>query len=298
MIQPPGRPVPFDRFIVRLIGQPNLTLGLAAFLLGLLGNVLAGALGGWAFLGISGNVWILIVIALAVIALYGLYRFRMPKTKIEMRENAPTAKAGLILLLSTLDPRARGTKVEVARRIKEVQAVVDRILSSDTQALSPADVESLCGTNLEPALRALEFHYHEGTLRECWLIGTPDERRDDGSVVKGSAGLGTVLARWFGYLHPDHRVDFHTSYEVAPRDYVKLWDTVDSIFRAGPLRADAILCDITGGQKLMSIGAALACLGDGRTMQYMAVDRDWKGEPIPQGEMKPVLIDINPYLIS
>lgn len=296
MIQPPGRPAPFDQYITRLIGQPTLPLAMGAFLLGLLSNILAGALGGWIFLGVSGNVWILIVVALAVVGLYGLYRWRLRKPKIEMRESAPAAKAGLVLLLSTLDPRARGTKAEVARRIKEVQTAFERILSSDAQALSPTDIEPLCGTNLEPALRALEYHYHEGTLRECWLIGTPDEFRDDGSVVKGSAGLGLVLERWFGYLHPDHRVLFHASYEVAPRDYVRLWNTVDGIFRAGPLRADAILCDITGGQKLMSIGAALACLGDGRAMQYMATDRDWKGEPIAKGEMKPVLIDINPYL--
>jgi len=215
-----------------------------------------------------------------------------------MREQQPTGKAGLILLLSRLDPRARGTPEEVQQRAQEVQAAAERIASLDDESqLSDDDFRSLLRTNLEPALQALQFHYVEGTLRECWMIGTPDEARDDGGVVRGSAWLSTILQRWFNHVNPGHSVRFPPAYEVKPRAYVELWNKVDEIFRSSPYRPDTIICDITGGLKLMSVGAALACLSEGRTMQYMATDRDWKGEPIPRGEMKPVLVDINPYLV-
>lgn len=290
-----GRPVPFKDFIGKLIGQPNLALALGAFLLGLLGNVLATVLGEWELWGISGNLLVLIVLGASVVALYIFYRLRRPV--IEMRERQPTGKVGLILLLSTLNPRARGTPDEVRRRVQKVQEAAQRISSSGEAELNEDDFQAMLGTNLEPELQAMEFHYSQGTLRECWMIGTPDEIRADGSVVKGSAWLSIVLQRWFNRLHPGHDVRFSPGYKVKPRDYVELWNKVDTIFRRSPFRADATICDITGGLKLMSVGAALACLGDGRTMQYMATDRDWKGEPVAQGQMVPVLVDINPYLV-
>lgn len=296
-VRPPGRPVAFRRYISTLLGQANLPLALGAFLLGLLGNVLAGVLGGWQALGIPSEWLILIVLAVAVVALYIYHRRRTERPVIEMRQARPTGKAGLILLLSTLDPRARGTKAEAKRRREEVQAAVAHISSAAEAELSEADFAPLLGTNLEPALRAIEFHHRAGTLRECWTIGTPDEMGQDGIPHAGSARLGLVLQRWFSHCHPGHKVLFHPAIAVPARDYVTLWDQVDAIFRGGPLREEAIICDVTGGLKLMSIGAALACLAEGRTMQYMATDRDWKGEPLPAGEMQPVLLDISPYLV-
>lgn len=289
-----GRPVPFKDFIGKLIGHSNLLLAIGAFLLGILGNVLAAILGEWELWGISGNVLILIVLAVGVVALYVVYCLRRPV--IEMHERQPTGKAGLILLLSTLNPRARGTPAEVKQRNQQVGQAAERIAAVDQANLSDDDFQPLLGTNLEPELRALEFHHNQKNLRECWMIGTPDENQD-GATIKGSAWLAVVLERWFNHLYPESGVRFWPCYKVSQRDYVELWKTVDRIFRQGPLRADAIICDITGGLKLMSVGAALACVGDGRAMQYMATDRDWRGEPVEQGDMVPVLVDISPYMV-
>jgi hypothetical protein len=288
----------FKNFVILLVGQPDPSLALGAFLLGLVGNVLATVLGEWELWGISGNIIILVVLAISVITVYILfYRLRRPRAVVEMHEEQPTGKAGLILLLSTLDPRARGAPDVVKRRTNEVLAAVDRILSAKEAELNTGNFDPLLGTNLEPAFRALEFHYRAGTLRECWMIGTPDESRPDGQLTKGSAWLSEVLKRWFNYVYPQHQVRFPAVYEVGPRDYIRLWNTVDTIFQNGPYRPDSVICDITGGLKLMSVGAALACMAEERTMQYMATDRDAKGEPIPRGELAPVLVDINPYLV-
>ncbi|MBN1657446.1 MAG: hypothetical protein JXA93_03545 [Anaerolineae bacterium] len=296
-IRSPDRPVPFAVYIGHLIGQPNLTLAVGAFVLGLLGNVLASALGDWSLWGISGNLIIILLLGACVVGLYAYYRIRRPGVVIEMKEEQPTGKAGLILLLSTLNPRASGTPDEIKRKADETKAAAERIAAADPSSLLETDFAAMLNTNLEPALRALEFHLTEGTLRECWAIGTPDEAVPGGEARRGSAWLSCVLERWFNHLHPDNSVHFAEPCQVSPHDYVSLWNHVDSIFRTSPYRARHIICDITGGLKLMSVGASLACLSEGRTMQYMATNRDWKGDPVPKGQMVPVLVDVNPYLV-
>ena len=72
MIQKLTRQDSFTDFVAELIGQPNLSLALGAFLIGLLGNVLASALGDWYLWLIPGH-WIIIIgLALAVVGLYGV----------------------------------------------------------------------------------------------------------------------------------------------------------------------------------------------------------------------------------
>jgi len=296
MIKRPKRKDSFAAFITELIGQPNLSLALGAFLIGLLGNVLAGALGGWYLWHIPGHWIIIVVLALAVIGLYIWYVRRSRGVIIEMQERQPTGKAGVISLLSTLNTPTRGGPQEINRRRAEVEASIRHIRDSAPDSLTVDDFALLNDTNLVPALRALEWHAHAGTLRECWLLGTPDEEKADGKVQHGSAWLAPVLQRWFEKLHPEQRVNFNLVAPVPPRAYFDLWQKVDELFERGPYRPENIICDITGGQKLMSVGAALACLAPRRTMQYMATDRDWRGEPIAEGKMEPVLVDITPYL--
>lgn len=291
----------FKQFVTRLIGQPSMPLALGAFFLGLLSNVLASVLGEWKLWGIPGNIVILILLGASIIAIYAIYYSRRRVVVIEMLERQPTGKAGIILLLSTLNPRPVGTTpAEIKQHSQQVQAAVERIATmQDVATLTKADFQLLLGTNLEPALRAMEFHHKAGTLRECWVVGTADEKNDQGERTRrGSAWLAPVLQRWFDHLHPGNMVRFQHPIEVAPRDYATLWKQVNAIFRHGPYRADKIICDVTGGLKLMTVGAALACIEEGRTMQYMATDRDWRGEPVPQGQMVPVLVDITPYLAA
>jgi len=290
--------VPFSEFLTALIGQPSLPLALGAFLIGLLGNVLADLLGRWRLAGIAGNWIILALLTLGVLALYRYHCSRMLRPLIEMIEGPPAGKAGLIILLSPLNPNARGTPEEVQQRTRQVSDAVQRITSGEGDHATDADYAALFGTNLEPELRAIEFHYGQKTLRDCWTIGTEDEQRDGSIVEKGSIDQAILLERWFNHLHPGHSVVFDQPRAVKPREYITLWNTVDGIFRTCQFKPDAVICDITGGLKLMSIGAGLACIGGGRTMQYMATRRDWKGDPLPQGQMAPILVDINPYLTA
>jgi len=294
----PRRPASLADFLPLLVGQSNVAFALGAFLLGLLSNVLANLLGGWRIGRITGSWIIVLLLALAVVGIWDYYRRRTPVPVVEMVEGRPSGKAGLVLLLSTLDPRARGAPKQCERRTAEVMAAAERILSPDPARCSESDFRALLGTNLEPELRAIEYHLAQGTLRHCWVIGTPDETDDKGKVTKGSAYLGRVLQRWLDHLHPGHEVAFSPATEVRSRDYVTLWNAVDDIFRKSDLKANRVICDVTGGLKLMSIGAALACMGEGRTMQYMDARRDWKGDPVPKGEMAPILVDINPYLVQ
>ncbi|HPD40823.1 MAG TPA: hypothetical protein P5211_00815 [Anaerolineae bacterium] len=290
------RPEPLRTFIVRSLGQASLPLAISAFALGLIGNLLADFLGAWMLWGVPGNLIIVVLLLAVVFLLYYGYSRRRRRVAMDIQERQPTGKSGLILLLSTLDPRARGASDEVQQRRDAVCTSADRIAITDFANLVAADFAPLADTNLEPALRALEFHHREGTLRDCWIIGTPNDVTADGCEIKGSAWLGTVLEKWFRHLHPESHVTFQDAIVVKPRDYVTLWNHVDTIFRKAPYRPNAVICDVTGGLKLMTVGAALASLEEGRTMQYMATDRDWRGEPVSKGEMVPVLVDITPYL--
>ncbi len=283
-----GRQVALTEFIQQAFGQRTLTLAVTAFLLGLLGNLLASLLGGWSFYGISGNVIITLVVAALVFGLWAWQRAHAVRPEVEIKLCPPQGKAGVIVLLSTLN---RNDPAKMAL----VQATADWVRRSKPRDLRCEDFAPLVGTNLEPAFRALAWHLEKGKLEHCWTIGSPDE---PGREDSGSAWLGPILERWFHCAHPSSGVTFHPTRLVPARDYDKLWAAVDEIFREATLKPEHIICDITGGLKLMSVGAALACMEPGRTMQYMDSRRDYKGNPIENGELLPVLIDITPYLVS
>ena len=294
-----SRPLTLNEYLANLLGQPNLVLALGAFLIGLLGNLLADLAAGWSLAGVPGNMIVVGVLVAAVILLFLYLKRRSAGVGLKVEEKAPEGKAGIILLLSTLDPRAHGaSQAERDKRIAVVLAAADWVCRSKAAHLTDADFTPLLGTNLEPALAALEWHLAQGELRDCWTIGSPDRPgRLEGEEHTGSAWLATVLERWFEHKHPDARgrVTFHPAVQIAPRDYLALGQTVDVTFEQAPYKPSRVICDITGGLKTMSIGAALACIGEGRTMQYMSIGRDWKGEPLKDARMAPILVDVSPY---
>ena len=57
------------------------------------------------------------------------------------------------------------------------------------------------------------------------------------------------------------------------------------------LKAEEIIADITGGQKPMTAGMALACLAKNLDMQYMKARRNEQGEPDLTVPPEPVKID-------
>lgn len=297
-----NRPWTLTDYLARLVGQPNLSLGLGAFLIGLLGNTLAGLASGWSLVGIPGNLIVIAALMASVILLYLYLKRKAADIRLQVEERAPEGKAGLILLLSTFDPRIRGSdELETKQRTEAARRAAEWIAQCTPEQLTSDDFKLLANSNLEPALAALEWHLAQGTLRDCWTIGSPD---DPECAAKGehtgSAWLGVVLQRWFEHAHPEARgrVTFHPTIVVPPRDYLKLGQTVDQIFERAPYKPQHVICDITGGQKTMSIGAALACIAEGRTMQYMSTGRDWKGEPLKGEKIVPILVDVSPYWVQ
>lgn len=291
-------------YLARLVGQPNLSLALGAFLIGLLGNLFADLAGGWALAGVPGNLIVSGALVGGVILLYLYLKRKAAGLRLQVTEKAPEGKAGLILLLSAFDPRVRGCDAaEQKQRTEAVRRAAEWVARCPPEQLNAADFALLPGANLEPALAALEWHLAQGTLRDCWTIGSPDEAdAEQGGQGEhtGSAWLGVVLQRWFEQLHPEARdkVTFHPTLAVPPRDYLALGQAVDRTFEGAPYKPEHVICDITGGQKTMSIGAALACIGEGRTMQYMMTGRDWKGEPLQDARIAPILVDVSPYWVQ
>lgn len=47
---------------------------------------------------------------------------------------------------------------------------------------------------------------------------------------------------------------------------------------------------------MMSVALAMACVKPGLKMQYMDSTRDWQGNPLQTGDMKPVGIDVFPII--
>ena len=281
-------------YLAGLVGQPNLILALGAFLTGLLGNMFADLAGGWSLAGVPGNLIVIGALVGVVILLYLYLKRKVAGLRLQVEEKAPQGKAGLILLLSTFDPRIRNCDAaELKQRTEAVRRAAEWIARCAPGQLTAADFTLLAGTNLEPALFALEWHLAQGMLRDCWTIGSPDEDQEH----TGSAWLGVVLQRWFEQAHPEAqgRVTFHPTIAVSPRDYLGLGQAVDRTFERAPYKPEHVICDITGGQKTMSIGAALACIEEGRTMQYMMAGRDWKGEPLKDTRIAPILVDVSPY---
>lgn len=289
---PTQKPTP-GRMILDIMGSPNLLLAVGTFLLGFLSDVLAGYLGDLTIFSFPANQVILIVGTAGLLILFFAYRRWI--TNLAPKEIGPVeGMAGVIVLLSTLNARAFGTAQQRQQRKELVKKAVERIgEATAVDAVPPEFYEALFGTNLEPALEALQFHFRKGTLRDCWPIGTEDESMNGKVITPGSTYLAKVLQYWFTYLHPEHHVDFHEVAPVPARDYIRLHAAVDDVYRKSPFRERSIICDVTGGLKLMSVGAALACISPRRQMQYMATARDSEG--IPDGTMVPVLVKISSY---
>jgi hypothetical protein len=213
----------------------------------------------------------------------------------ELVEQEPPGKMGLILPLSPIAP-VGGTQKEHA----EILAMLERL--SDTSAqLTDKDSAMLEHTNLESPLRAIEYHYKKGKLRDCWLITTEDVTYQDGTTERGSWPAARILEQWFFHKYPDARrkIQFHYGEDlrVHPRDYARMWLIVDELFEKAPYKAENIIVDITPGTKPMSIALALACLEPKRTMEYIVSGRHpITGEVLRGAHRRPILIDIDPYL--
>ncbi len=146
----------------------------------------------------------------------------------ELVETAPSGKDGIILpllpLLSTRDQTGDRT---------DLNTLIGAALRSEELDLDDVKSDLLEKSNLQSPLRAIEYHYEKGTLKECWIITTTDVVYPDGQRESGSRYAAKILERWFFRKHPqaEGKIKFHHGQElqVHPRDYARLWLMIDEI---------------------------------------------------------------------
>ncbi|UBF24352.1 hypothetical protein K9N68_21935 [Kovacikia minuta CCNUW1] len=240
----------------------------------------------------SGNLIGLVFVPLFAIVWWVFDHWRSKKlvatASYSITKEQPCPAKGLLLLLSAYDPRTANLK-----NPKVLQPLVEQILHTDTLTEADFAAINLLGSNLLPQIRAVEYHVQRGKLRDVWFIAT--ETYD---TVKGSDVAAAILEKYLRFQYGIQRFDIHRSPELTVReyDYVRLCRIVENVFRHSGYRDEMILADITGGNKMMSVAIAMACIPPGRRMQYMDTPRNRHGNPLRQGEMVPVVIDIDPIL--
>jgi hypothetical protein len=137
----------------------------------------------------------------------------------------------------------------------------------------------------ELPLTAIEHHLE--SLKYCWLVAS-----------QGSLDTAKDLEVEISRRHPEIKVFDARDTMVDPENIESTYDVVNRIYEVMTpslgLKESEIVADITGGQKPMTAGMALACSTPIRKMQYMKTLRDKDGEPIRGAMPLPVLINTIP----
>ena len=124
--------------------------------------------------------------------------------------------------------------------------------------------------------------YHLGTLEACWLVASPDSVRMAEQLYEKYRDQIPYIAYGTGYTVEADEVE--DTYTQVLRIYEQ------ELPQRG-LKPEEVIADITGGQKPMTAGMALACLAKNLDMQYMKARRNEQGEPDRSVPPEPVKID-------
>ncbi len=240
----------------------------------------------------SGNLIGLVFVPLFAIAWWSFDHWRSKKlaaaVSCSITKEPPRPAKGLLLLLSSYDPRIASLKNPAV-----LQPLIEHIINVAAPTEADFAAINLLGSNLLPQIRAVDYHAQGGKLRDIWCIAT-----ETYETIKGSDVAAAILEKYLRLQYGTQQFDIHRSPDLTVReyDYAKLWHIVEAVFRQSGYKDDMLLADITGGNKMMSVAIAMACIPPGRRMQYMDTQRNWHGNPLRQGEMSPVVIDIDPML--
>ena len=184
-------------------------------------------------------------------------------------------------MLSPYSPRN-----EALRKSVGLTLLINQVIATSNPEMADFEQIGLLDSNLVPQIKAVKYHLEQGKLRDIWLITTED-----------SQTAAAILEKYLYYQHGQSRFDIHRNHRVIQNwEYNSLWQLGEQIFREAGYRDDVLIADITGGTKMMSVALAMACVPPKRCMQYMDSQRDWQGNPLPKGEMEPVVIDVDPIL--
>lgn len=229
-------------------------------------------------------------------------RRRSKRLTYQFVKERPRGAKGLILLLSPFSPRNKSLQDP-----QLMLPLLESILQKDPSQLNEADFTNVdvAHSNLRPLIDAVAFHADkEKTLREVWLITSESEVAESGGTTlrgPGSERAGDLLERYLCFKFGP-RVDVHRKGPkgenlcVKPWDYGAVCQIAESIFRYSGNTEDVVLGDVTGGNKMMSVALAIACVPRTRKMQYMDAMRDWQGHPVESGTTEPLVIDIDPII--
>lgn len=216
-------------------------------------------------------------------------RKRLEETGYVLKKEQPQPARGLILLLSPYNP-GRGNASLADPKV--LNPLIDELLQKQNPTDTDFEVIQLWQSNLVPQIRAIDYHLQGGKLQDVWLITT-----ESYAGVNGSETAAKILQKYLETLFGTSRLRVHCEgLMVREYDYARLWQLREQIFRLSGYRDEVLVADITGGNKMMSVAIAMACIPPNRRMQYMDAQRDWQGIPITRGEMSPIVLDIDPML--
>lgn len=205
---------------------------------------------------------------------------------LSLKSEPPLPAKGLILLLSPYSPREPELK-----NPQVLNPLIQKIRETSISDFTWDDFAKidLLNSNLRPQIEAVKFHADSGKLKEVWLLSSQESKINQGSEITAE-----ILAKYLQFQYGQKLViNSGQDYTVEDWNYIKLWQIVQKVFQESGYKDDVIVADITGGTKMMSVALAMACVPPKRRMQYMDSKRDWQGLPLSQGEIKPVLIDVD-----
>lgn len=200
----------------------------------------------------------------------------------------PEPSEGLILMLSPYFDRANPDKITVDSQI-------DNIIQKELEQLTLEEFQeiNLFTSNLRPQIKAIEYHREDQnqTLKNVWLISTFSDQTGEGSEK-----TALLLEKYIKFKYGETIKIHSQGLTVKDLDWPSLCQKVEQIFRDSKYKDEAIIADITGGTKMMSVALSIACISPKRRLQYMDAKRDWQGNPLQKGEIKPMLIEIDPII--
>ncbi len=236
----------------------------------------------------SGNLWGALGIAVVFLVWYRLDIWWRQKLSVGIKTTKvpPQGARGLILLLS----RYFAGRVDDKEIPKDkIESGIKNLLGKSIDQLTKADFSAinLQNSNLEPQIKAVDYHLEAGTLQEVWFVGSKD-----------SEETARILQKYLQFQYGTRiTVHFDPSEFLADDwDYAKFTQITEDIFQQSDIRDRSILVDVTGGTKMMSVALAMACIPPQRKMQYIDSQRDWQGNPLAKGDKAPVVIDFDPIL--
>src|SRR5262249_39553081 len=135
-------------------------------------------------------------------------------------------------------------------------AIAELIRTSD------APTEQLLDRRIGSALKAIQHHL--GVLTHCWLVGSKDSQPYIELLQK-------ACRKYFAnvQLPPPAIVDdVYNKIDDALKAVHDIFERCEAETN-GQVKTLDIITDITGGNKIMSVGAAMACLDADRSIEYM-----------------------------